>query len=464
MRNVRRLRRLKKISLATGSTREYFYQDTNSSHAYVADKNKHLRKTLDKKSGAAVICSFEYELDKAGNRLSVTDKDAKYTKYGIDGLYQLTNETKWSAKTPGTRTWQYNHKYDPNGNRTVMHHDGVENDFTYGDNNEMTAGPGVSPTYDNFGNTTAYDTATLTYDFERHMTNYSGGMTIADVDDHEYDGNGRRMRSKVLSAANWTNFVHDEITEQIIAEYTLVSTTFTITSVGTHGIGLISTNRSNVQRYFHFDGLGSTAALTDKTETVQDTYFYSAYGTLESSTGSSVNPYRFVGQWGYYDDTTHGSLSGFILLGIRYYKPDWGRFLVWNLEGLPEYSGPSRGGTLGRVVRQRPSTQEVQKEQIEPFPIVVYDQRDGGGPCPLETFLDCLLRCIEFGYGKAVCRQIVEGRDACFCISTSNDPCNPAAAAKCKDICKPLPVALCLGSVKDAYGHWIPKVCICGKK
>jgi hypothetical protein len=42
--------RLKKIVLDTGSTREVFYQDTDSSHAYVTGKNKHIRKTLDKKS------------------------------------------------------------------------------------------------------------------------------------------------------------------------------------------------------------------------------------------------------------------------------------------------------------------------------------------------------------------------------------------------------------------------------
>jgi len=46
-------------------------------------------------------------------------------------------------------------------------------------------------------------------------------------------------------------------------EYTLVGGTFTIKSVNTWGLGLISSNREGVKRYFHFDGLGSTRALTD---------------------------------------------------------------------------------------------------------------------------------------------------------------------------------------------------------
>ncbi|HMS57141.1 MAG TPA: hypothetical protein PKA27_17290, partial [Fimbriimonadaceae bacterium] len=72
--------RLKKITLrstagSNKATREFFYQDTNSSHAYVASKNKHLRKTLDKKQAGTVICSSDYDLDPTGNRLGRTDQD-----------------------------------------------------------------------------------------------------------------------------------------------------------------------------------------------------------------------------------------------------------------------------------------------------------------------------------------------------------------------------------------------------
>jgi len=46
-------------------------------------------------------------------------------------------------------------------------------------------------------------------------------------------------------------------------EYAAVGGTFTIKAVNTWGLGLISTNREGTKRYFHFDGLGSTRALTD---------------------------------------------------------------------------------------------------------------------------------------------------------------------------------------------------------
>jgi RHS repeat-associated protein len=182
---------------------------------------------------------------------------------------------------------------------------------------------------DNFGNTASI-TGIETYscDFESHMTQReaSGGST----DTHEYDGDGRRVRSNLDDAADWTHFIHDELTENLICEYTLISGTFTIKALNTYGLCLISSNRQGTIRYFHFDGLGTTYHLTDTSQTVTDSYSYDAFGVPISVTGSSVNPYRYVGQWGYYDDGAMGSSSGMLLLGVRYYWPRYGRFSVWD--------------------------------------------------------------------------------------------------------------------------------------
>ena len=318
--------RLKKIVLDTGSTREFFYQDTNDSHAYVASKNSHLRKTLDKKSGGTVICSFAYELDAAGIRRSITDKDSKYRAFGYDPKYQLKAETFWTAKVPGSRedTWLWS--LDPNGNRLTQHFDGVLTSYVYGSNNEMTDAGTADFTFDHFGNTASIvGVQAFTYNFDNCMTqvSYSGSLG---VDTREYDGNMRRMRSKFNSAANWTNYIHDELTENLICEYTLVSGTYSIKALNTYGLGLISSNRESTIRYFHFDGLGTTYHLTDTSQNVTDSYSYNAFGVPRSSSGSSVNPYRYVGQWGDYDDGARGSSSGMLLLGVRYYWPAFGRF------------------------------------------------------------------------------------------------------------------------------------------
>lgn len=238
-------------------------------HAYVASKNKHLRKVLDKKQAGTVITSFDYELDKAGIRLSMTDKDSKYWRYGYDPLYQLKVETKWSAKAPGTREYQYSFVYDANGNRILQFADGVETDYVYGSNNEMTDAGSDDFTYDHFGNTktkvSGGNTTTYGWDFESHLTSIDFPGTSND-DTHEYDGDGRRMRSKLNGASDWTNFVHDEIEGMLLAEYTLISGTFTIKCLYTNGLGLISTNREGTKRYFHYDGLGSTWELTRRVQ------------------------------------------------------------------------------------------------------------------------------------------------------------------------------------------------------
>ncbi|MBP6965044.1 MAG: hypothetical protein KBC96_11615 [Armatimonadetes bacterium] len=84
-------------------------------------------------------------------------------------------------------------------------------------------------------------------------------------------------------------------------------------------------------RYYHFDALGSTRFLTDGSGTVTDTYTYDAWGKQTASTGSTAQPYRFVGQLGYYSHYQDSNLfdqSGyqFLQLGVRFYDALSGRF------------------------------------------------------------------------------------------------------------------------------------------
>ena len=270
----------------------------------------HLRKTVDTRHSLVlgVICSFEYELDATGNRLSVTDKSGKYTPYQYDQMQQLKAETRWSAKTPGTRSYQYAYAYDPNGNRIEEWHDGVRTTYTYGDNNEMLTAGGTSFTYDQFGNTLTNGAATYHWDDDSHLLSATGSMTLTDA--FTYDGDSRRMSAAWNGSLVPVRFIYDELSSgypPIIAEYTLNGSTFAIGAVYTHSLGLISSNRGGTKRYFHYDGLGSTHALTDSTGATTDTYTYSAFGVQESSTGSSVNSFRFAGLIGIYSDFARGS-------------------------------------------------------------------------------------------------------------------------------------------------------------
>ena len=69
---------------------------------------------------------------------------------------------------------------------------------------------------------------------------------------------------------------------------------------------LISQRRGNTTSYYHHDALGTTRALTDTTETVTDTYVYTAFGETVATTGTTTNPFRYVGEEGYYSDVPTG--------------------------------------------------------------------------------------------------------------------------------------------------------------
>ncbi|MGQ9881856.1 MAG: RHS repeat-associated core domain-containing protein [Armatimonadota bacterium] len=58
-------------------------------------------------------------------------------------------------------------------------------------------------------------------------------------------------------------------------------------------------------------------------QAVTSTFTTEAFGNTVSQWGSSSNPYRFAGLWGYRDDGDAGLLH----VGARYYDPQVGRFI-----------------------------------------------------------------------------------------------------------------------------------------
>ncbi len=65
---------------------------------------------------------------------------------------------------------------------------------------------------------------------------------------------------------------------------------------------LISQRRDTESSFYAFDALGSTAALTDDTQAVTDSYFYKPFGEVRSSSGTTQNAFLWVGSQGYYHD------------------------------------------------------------------------------------------------------------------------------------------------------------------
>jgi len=92
----------------------------------------------------------------------------------------------------------------------------------------------------------------------------------------------------------------------------------------TQGQGLMSQRRGSSFYFYHYDGLGSTKALTDANQNSQASYSYDAWGNILQTNGTIINPYLYVGELGYYADGD----SGMYLLTQRWYNPLVGRFVA----------------------------------------------------------------------------------------------------------------------------------------
>ena len=125
-----------------------------------------------------------------------------------------------------------------------------------------------------------------------------------------------------MTAAATTNFIWDG--QDVLLETDAGNTT-QVTYTQTPNIygDLVSQRRSTTTKYYHFDALGSTLALTDSGENVTDTYRYFAFGNSLTSSGNTTNNFRFVGNLGYYNE----SALSLQYLRARWYQSETGRFV-----------------------------------------------------------------------------------------------------------------------------------------
>jgi len=93
-------------------------------------------------------------------------------------------------------------------------------------------------------------------------------------------------------------------------------------------------------RFYHFDRLGSTLFLTDGAGAVSDGYAYDPYGKLVAHSGSSDQPFTFVGRHG----VRWEPVGNLYHMRARYYDPATARFLsrdpVWPVPADPQSLNP----------------------------------------------------------------------------------------------------------------------------
>ncbi len=85
---------------------------------------------------------------------------------------------------------------------------------------------------------------------------------------------------------------------------------------------LLSQHRDAESTFYHADALGSTRVLTDESEVVTDEAAYEAFGQVAFSTGTTANPFQWIGQKGIYTQEDERRW-----MRAREYDAGQGRFL-----------------------------------------------------------------------------------------------------------------------------------------
>ena len=129
-----------------------------------------------------------------------------------------------------------------------------------------------------------------------------------------------------------TNYLWDEASPYSDVVLETDGTGATQTSYVVSQGEVLAQTRGGATSYALLDGQGSVRALTNGSGGITDQYTYDAFGNLLTSSGSTVNPYRYTGQ-------QFDSLTGLYDLRARSYDPTTGRFTSRDTAGI-DFSNP----------------------------------------------------------------------------------------------------------------------------
>jgi RHS repeat-associated protein len=290
--------------------------------SYLYDNASRLLRVANLSSTSTTLSSFSYALDPVGNRLRVVESSGNRVTWSYDKAYQLKNEQR-----SGSNGYNITYTYDPTGNRLALINGGVRTTSTYNAANELSRSQVVAGittyTSDAAGNLLTSRSPTIqlttnTWDFENRLTQVALPSGI--VDTFTYNGDGQRVQK--IDSTGTTKHVWDG--QNILLETDGSNIIQVVYSLKPMLYGnLISQRRSGITSFYLFDGLGSTTQLVNSTGSVTDSYLYDSFGSALLTSGSTVNPFRYVGRVGYYMDVDTAQYY----LRARNYAAGIGRFL-----------------------------------------------------------------------------------------------------------------------------------------
>jgi len=228
----------------------------------------------------------------------------KFDRNVVTSAFNLDNQLtsfEWGGEVPMSATPQY----DDNGNMTFGPiAESQAGYFNYDARNRLTYAGGVTYSYDSENNrkTVTYtkdsSTITNTYIYDRSGSLPNVLIRNKTVSDGASGGSGNGT-----SVTNSTYYIHGAGLGYEVS----------FDSVG---------NEIDI-KFYHYDQVGSTIALTDSAGTITDKFSYDIWGYSAHTEGTTDTPFLYVGLFGIQTD-----FSGLINMRARYYNPTTQSFIT----------------------------------------------------------------------------------------------------------------------------------------
>ncbi|USB32579.1 S8 family serine peptidase [Paenibacillus sp. YPG26] len=252
-----------------------------------------------------------YSFDAAGNRIEEKVKDSSSVK---TTQYEYNNQNRLTATrelTSQGSTQLVNYKYDNNGNLINKSTEIIKKIdpqkptdptfgiFVYGQKNE-------NPRIDNIvSGTAAYE-----YDVWNQLSKSSTGEGTVT---YEYNGDG--LRTKKISNGVTSQYVYESDKVVLETDESGKQTAFNL-----YGTNLLTRKVGDEKYSYLYNGHADVTALVNDSGEVKASYYYDAFGNIAQTTGNVKNSVRYAGYQ--YDEE-----SKLYYLNARYYDPSIARFI-----------------------------------------------------------------------------------------------------------------------------------------
>lgn len=263
--------------------------------------------------------TFAY--DAAGRLTSITRSNGVATLVGYDANDRITSVEERHAGTNILVSTTLTR--DPRGNVTIANRNvPVPLQFSAGDQQYAVdaASQVIGWSYDALGRLLQDGRRSNTWNLASHLTSYTeAGNTVS----FSYDAFRNRLTR-----------TEGGVTRQFVWNYALRLASVAIERQGgadiyyyvhlpdgrlLYGINAVT----GAARFYHYDEMGNTLALTDEAGTVIAAYAWSPYGERLGATGVTDNPFTWQGAYGVMAEGT----AGLYYLRARYYDAAAARFL-----------------------------------------------------------------------------------------------------------------------------------------